>query len=66
VEYGYDSASIPDGPTINSMTVYMGYYSESNWGFAVGYTGLVWETSSGGTQYDISYIYHHNRFANSG
>jgi hypothetical protein len=32
----------------------MGYYCDADWALAVGYTGLVWTATDGGTQNDIS------------
>jgi hypothetical protein len=54
IQTGYPSASIPASAIINNLTVYMGYRSDPNWALAIGYIGLVWTATSGGTQNDIS------------
>jgi hypothetical protein len=53
IECEFGSANIPIGSTINNLTIYMGFYNDINWNLTATHTGLIWSTSSGGTEHDI-------------
>lgn len=54
IECGYSSANIPVGSTINNMTIYIGYNCDTNWDITAEHKGIVWSSSSGGTEHNIS------------
>jgi hypothetical protein len=54
IECGYGSVSIPTGATITAMTIYIGYKTTTKWSVTATHKGIIWSTTSGGTEHDIA------------